>query len=393
MTGTYKKFPTACGHPAYETKKFGGKTFEPVDLTHIAQNVGKTSRQTCGACHFFGGGGDGIKHGDLNSLLVNPDKAIDVHMDAGGLNYSCTTCHTTDNHVIPGRYYVSPAQNTHQRAMPYDQENRIGCETCHGTAPHPQSATLNDHVATVSCQACHIPTIGKDGKSTLVGWDWSTAGKFDENHKFIVKKDAAGNVSYHTKKGDLTWNTSFIPEYRWYTGGMEYHCADAPVDAAGVVALNSPQGTYGSDGSKIFPFKVLRGKQVYDPVNNVLIVPKLFGPKATGAFWGNFDWEQSAKAGMAEVGKPFSGEIGFVETESYWPVNHMVAPKEDSLQCVACHSRNGRLAQLAGFYLPGRDSSPIVDTAGWIIVILTLVCVIAHSLLRVCCNTKEKGQS
>ena len=32
-------------------------------------------------------------------------------------------------------------------------------------------------------------------------------------------------------------------------------------------------------GRRTFPFKVLRGKQVFDPVNKVLIVPKLFGSK------------------------------------------------------------------------------------------------------------------
>ena len=197
--------------------------------------------------------GGGVKHGDLNSLLVKPDKAIDVHMDAEGLNYSCTTCHATDNHVIPGRYYVSPAQNSHQRAMPHDKENIIGCETCHGAAPHQESATLNDHIANVSCQACHIPGIGRGGKSTLVGWDWSTEGKFDENNRFIVKKDVDGNVSYHTQKGDLAWNSSFIPEYRWYAGGMDYHCPDDPVDATGIIAMNNPRGAYGREGAKDIP--------------------------------------------------------------------------------------------------------------------------------------------
>jgi hypothetical protein len=34
---------------------------------------------------------------------------------------------------------------------------------------------------------------------------------------------------------------------------------------------------------------------------------------------------------MKSVGLPFSGDIGFVETEMYWPVNHMVAPKEQAV--------------------------------------------------------------
>jgi len=393
MTGTYKKFPTACGHPAYEEKSFGGTTFPPVDLTDVARNVGKTSRQTCGACHFFGGGGDGVKHGDLNTLLIEPEKAIDVHMDADGLNYTCTTCHKTSDHDIAGRYYSFPAQNTHERSMPCDEDNRIGCETCHGSAPHKESATLNDHGATVSCQACHIPMIGRGGKSTLVGWDWSSAGQFDDNHQFIVKKDDTGNVSYHTKKGDLTWNQSFVPEYHWYTGVMDYHCPTDPLDDTGVVPLNKPRGAYGDDGAKIFPFKVLRGKQIYDPETKKLIVPKLFGAKETGAYWTNFDWDTAARAGMAEVDWSFSGKFDFVSTESYWPVTHMVAPKEEALNCSACHARDGRLASLAGVYLPGRDASPLIDTIGWVLVILSLIGVVGHGALRILLTSAKRGKS
>jgi hypothetical protein len=51
-----------------------GQDHQGIDLSKIAQKVGKTSRDTCGACHFNGGGGDGVKHGDLDSSLAAPDK-------------------------------------------------------------------------------------------------------------------------------------------------------------------------------------------------------------------------------------------------------------------------------------------------------------------------------
>jgi len=73
-TGTYKKTPTGAGMPANELS----------ELTAIAQSVDVTSRDTCGACHFYGGGGDEVKHGDLDSSLINPDFNLDVHMDADG---------------------------------------------------------------------------------------------------------------------------------------------------------------------------------------------------------------------------------------------------------------------------------------------------------------------
>ena len=62
-TGEYKKFPTGAGLPVSEPKEFpagSGVIWNPPDLANVAQNVGLTSRETCGSCHFFGGGGDHV---------------------------------------------------------------------------------------------------------------------------------------------------------------------------------------------------------------------------------------------------------------------------------------------------------------------------------------------
>ncbi|MBE9559645.1 MAG: cytochrome C, partial [Proteobacteria bacterium] len=77
----------------YKAEENGGLPRESVDLAHVAQNVGKTSRDTCGACHFFGGGNDGVKHGDMDTSLAAPERELDVHMDALGEDFTCATCH------------------------------------------------------------------------------------------------------------------------------------------------------------------------------------------------------------------------------------------------------------------------------------------------------------
>ena len=80
------------------------------NLKKVAQNVGPTSRATCGACHFKGGGGAAVKHGDLDPSLIEPDMFVDVHMDADGLNFTCATCHRSDEHSVAGsRYSRRPA--------------------------------------------------------------------------------------------------------------------------------------------------------------------------------------------------------------------------------------------------------------------------------------------
>jgi hypothetical protein len=58
-------------------------------------------------------------------------------------------------------------------------------------------------------------------------------------------------------------------------------------------------------------------------------------------------------AGMAKNGKPYSGNFGIVETYSFWPITHMVAPREQALNRQDCHAKQGRLSELKGFYLTG----------------------------------------
>jgi len=348
----------------------------------VARGITRTSRQTCGACHFYGGGGDGVKHGDLDSSLAAADRALDVHMDVQRTNYACATCHTARGHDIAGRKYTESAPNSHRLALPHDDGLRIGCENCHGEKPHNEYAKLNDHTDTVACQTCHIPAIARGGVATQTRWDWSTAGSFKPDGSKKIVKDSAGNVVYHSMKGDMSWACNIVPEYFWYDGTMHYADRRVALSADAPVRLNAPRSSFAAGNARIHPFKPHLGVQPYDARLKVLVVPKLFGPKGSGAFWSGFDWQRAAYAGMAEAGLPFSGEVRFVETVMYSPVNHMVAPKEAALSCDACHSRAGRLAHVAGFYLPGRDFSGLLDGLGWTLVLVSLCSVLAHAALR-----------
>ncbi len=383
-TGTYRKFPTDAGHPPYQDKVFKGKVFKAVDLNYVARNVGPSSRKNCGACHFFGGGGDNVKHGDLSSCLYNPSRELDVHMAADGPNFSCTKCHETKAHEIPGRCYEVPPEAPDTLVLPEDKGPTLTCESCHGNSPH-EEFILNTHTRRVSCQTCHIPEIARC-KPTELYRDWSQAGKLDENGRPFVKtirKTRNGVEIYNTNEGLVVEAENVIPSYRWYNGAMKYVRAGDKLKAEGVIIINKPLGGPEDPKSKIYPFKVHRGKQPFDPVNNIFITPKLFGPKGSGAFWAEHNWEKSAKAGMEYAGFPFSGKITFVETETYWPINHEVAPREKALSCGECHSRHSRLAGITGIYLPGRDYNNLLDTLGWLLVVLTLVGIFIHGLGRI----------
>ena len=95
---------------------------------------------------------------------------------------------------------------------------------------------------------------------------------------------------------------------------------------------------------------------------------------------------------MKLIDLPFSGKYGFIETEMTWPINHMVSPKKQTVTCTECHTREGgRLANLSGFYLPGRDSNPLVELLGKLLLLMTLAGVLVHGGARLWTSRKRKG--
>ncbi len=381
QTGTYKKFPTKAGRVVSEPTLFkgNGKTYTPPDWNKVAQSVARPTRKNCGTCHFSGGGGDGVKHGDMDSSLFKPDKKLDVHMGTDGQDFDCIRCHTTTRHQIAGRIYSTPAVTHRKSLIEDDLIPKIRCESCHSATPH-KEAKINDHTDKVGCQSCHIPTFARV-EPTKMWWDWSKAGE-KKNGKPYTIDGPFGKHTYNTKKGEFKWDKNVVPEYFWFNGSINTLTAIDKIDPSGVVRVSWPEGSRDDPDSRITPFKVHRGKQPYDTVNKTILIPHLFGKKESGAFWGNFDWKLALESGMAYAELPFSGEFDFVETTYVFPTTHMVAPKEDALRCEACHSSDGRMAGLAGFYMPGRDSNDPVEMAGWAIVLLSLGGVILHGLGR-----------
>jgi len=310
-TGTYKKAPTAAGFPE-----------EGIDLVQIAEQVGRPSRSTCGMnCHFRGGYGDAVKHGDMSSALINPDKSHDVHMgiNDGGMNFRCQDCHKTRNHMISGRSISVPAA-----------EGDLSCEYCHTDKPHIGSELidhhLNKHTKHVACQTCHIPLYSK-GNPTKVYWDWSTAGKDDKG-----KKDKYGMPTYMKKKGSFKWKEAAKPVYKWYNGTVKRYVLGDHISKNGVTKLTDPVGDIKDPASQIYPFKIHRGKQPSDAVHKYLLAPQLWK-----GYWEHWDWDKANRDGMKYAGLEYSGEYEFVETTMYWGLTHEVVPKENALSCAECH--------------------------------------------------------
>lgn len=393
-SGQYAKQDNLAGHPPLAPLAPGAKTITgaaawPVDLTRAAQSVGPPGRENCGNCHFYGGGGDNVKHGDLSSALLAPPAAVDVHMTPDGRNFSCAVCHVSDRHRIAGSRYSVLAEAQAGPFRPGKRRDVATCESCHTATPHPATligAKLDDHADRVACQTCHIPAFARGGVATKSLWDWSTAGELEggepiARHGF-TQSDGTPRDTYLSTKGTFAWAEDVVPIYAWFNGEVGYTTGLVEIDPTAPVVINRIEGSADDGRSRIWPFKEMVGKQAYDTELRKLVHIHTYGPETETAFWTNFDWAKSIQAAMAHVDEPFSGSYDFIETRMYWPITHMVAPADQALQCGACHAPDGRMAGLAGVYVPGADPLRPAGLAGLLLLTLTGLGVAGHVVLR-----------
>ncbi|HTN52436.1 MAG TPA: tetrathionate reductase family octaheme c-type cytochrome [Anaeromyxobacter sp.] len=303
-TSTYVKGPA--GLPTKET-----------DLLAAARSVGTPARENCLTCHAYGGGGQGVKHGDLDSSLNHPAAEEDVHMGRHGL--ACVDCHAGPDHQLRGRAFSVSVEDGHG----------VACTDCH-TRPEHRDARIDAHLKSVACQACHIPTYA--GRlPTKAFWDWSKAGdasRPDDPHRYLKIK------------GEFVYEQDAVPEYRWFNGAVGRYLLGDKMDPARPTAINTLLGGPGDPKARIWPVKVHRAKQPYDTTNLILLPPVTAGQ---GGYWSEFNWDQAFRLGAKASGLDYSGHYGFAETEMSWPLSHMVAPKEKALSCTDCHGERSRL--------------------------------------------------
>jgi len=368
-SGHYEKGREMAGYPK-----------EGLNFNLIAQSVGKPKIDNCGYCHFDGGGGNNSKHGDLESALYSTNRMVDVHLGKDAAAMECVDCHEAKNHNMKGKLYTSGSMN----------RNRLHCEDCHSNSPH-NNNIINEHTNKVACQTCHIPTYAKVN-ATKMKWDWSQAGLLKDGKPF-QEVDEDGNITYLSEKGRFVWEKHLTPEYLWFNGTASHYLIEDTIDQI-PLKLNRLNGSFEDMNAKIYPAKIMRTIQPFDPIYNRLVSPKLwdktYGKKA---YWKDLDWTAAIDSGMKYIGMDWSGEHSFIETEMVWLLNHMVSPKEESLKCNDCHSRdNSRIAAITDVYLPGRDYNPTVDFFGTAIIVLTFFGVFIHGAVRLVYSRKNNGE-
>lgn len=288
-----------------------------VDLLAAAKSVGFPKRENCGVCHNYGGGGEGVKHGDLDSRLDSPSRDDDVHM--GQYGFLCIDCHRSTKHHISGRAF----------SVSVEDANGIACTDCHRDPPHADKR-INLHLATVACQSCHIGRYARK-VPTKTNWDWSKAGdpsRPDDPHHYL------------RIKGEFLYGQNLVPEYQWFNRSVDRYLLGDKIDSTQVTDLNRPRGDIRDSTARIWPFKVHRGLLPYDRKFATLLPPLTAGP---GGFWHDFRWAEALSLGAKTSGLQYSGKFGWARTAMYWPLSHGVPPKEKALKCNDCHGPESRM--------------------------------------------------
>jgi len=290
------------------------------------QNVHKPNRVNCLSCHAKAGGGDGVKRGDLSwATATNTDPGFDVHMNAHGADLDCQSCHVFQNHKVIGKGSdLRPTDDT-------DRGAEISCLTCHtdkgGRNGH-RTRKVNDHVARVACQTCHIPTYAKVATETYRDWRTHHDGS-------PADESAHPGHPYTEKMADLT------PTYRFWNRTSDNALLGDDASAGynadtDTWPTSTPVGDV-TDG-KLYPFKYKTAMQPKTVADDRLIALNTFEYLKVS---GNV--VTSIEQGLTAMGYPAHEPYEWVLTDTHQMLNHGISPSSEALRCTDCHGGAGRI--------------------------------------------------
>lgn len=302
----------------------------PTDTMY--NNPAAPTKTNCLKCHAFGGGGDGVKRGDLaNELITNTDPNYDVHMNNSGANKQCIDCHSLEgSHKISGRG---------SDLRPTDSTVPATCTNCHtgmdsGTGHEDAGANRTDadrHVARVSCQACHISTYGKSPTETHRIWRTHHDGQDAE-----TCTDCPGHP-------DRVDESNLTPAYAFWNGKNDNYLLGevATYNAAtDTYRTSMPVGDVNADdaavGGKLYPFKYKTSEAPISEENMIIAVDTWEYLKVSGNINTavNQGVTNMANAGIT-IADPNAWTWGTSDT--YQLITHGVEPAA-TVSCDQCHN-------------------------------------------------------
>lgn len=296
--------------------------FGQSDFEEIAHNVGKPAPANCAGCHFADCGLPQQQNKSASAGGKGKVTDSDIHMNGTAASFSCQSCHKNNS------------GHSFSRSMPQGGQfnNSKGCASCHTQSAH-RLASLNRHSNTIACRTCHIPLYaGK--KASITGWNWFLTGKASARDSLLA------DSNYPLLDGNgFSFAKMIRPVYLWDDGSDLIYSRGQRINPEELTYLQRPSQK--NQNSKIAPFKVIYGTQLYDAKYRYLISPLL--SVGTGNIFPDTGWDTIAHDGMKAIVLPYSGEYNVAVTAAYRRLNHGVTPAAESLDCTDCHGGKGRL--------------------------------------------------
>ena len=295
-----------------------------ISLDEAVRTVTKPTREDCLRCHAYAGGADAVKRGDITQAHSNTsDSTFDVHMSTSGENLNCTSCHTTNNHRIPGK-------GSDLRAS--DSSTKVSCANCHSdkaAGSGHDSSTINKHVAKVACQTCHIPHYAKNASDTAATEATETYRTWRSTH--------STSAPFHPSS---TLANNLVPSYLFYNGTST--CANVG-EAVNMnpdtqnYPTSQPHGDVTDSQSKLHPFKYKTADQ-----------PRItstgeFLALDTSVYFATGDATAAARQGLINMGYSPDTPYTWVTSETWQMLNHEVSEHDAALSCSDCHGSTGRM--------------------------------------------------
>lgn len=285
-------------------------TYEPdvqlSTLVLIAQTAGRPSVHNCRTCH--------DRECGLTPETARPP-IKDIHLQRYG--FTCQKCHPGNDHHDFKRVVT----------VSMDQQKTQQCSNCHGKKPH-TLARLNQHAILIGCQSCHIPEYGNNSPA-VISWNWLLDSSTDTLHQ---RKNALVYARGFTLAKNIT------PIYFWDNGSDELYTRGTRIVPEHATRLQGPGPR--TPASKIMPFTMHSGTQLYDIKYRYLLSPKLYKPQAP--FFKGADLNAAVTEGMRELRLPYSGQYSVTATVAFRRLNHGVARANKALGCLDCHGSAAR---------------------------------------------------
>jgi len=292
----------------------------------MVRTIHRPTRENCLKCHANAGGGDGVKRGDLSmATITNADTGFDMHMNTSGPDLDCQSCHVFQNHKTIGKGSdLRPTDDTARGA-------EVSCTTCHTGKDTPgghSTTKIDDHVARVACQTCHVPVYAKVATETYRDW---------RNHHDGSPADAtaAPGHPYTEKMADLA------PVYRFWNRKSDNALLGDNASRTYNSAFDTwPTSTPSGDAAdgKLYPFKYKTAMQPKTTADHRLVALNTYEYLKVS---GNVS--TSIIQGLTAMGYPSNEPYEWVMTDTYGLLNHGVSPSSQALQCADCHERIDRM--------------------------------------------------